>query len=351
MTQDMSDMKTYVAQVAAGDFLNEQEAEAAFNIIMSGDATPAQIGGFLMALRVRGEAVSEITGAARAMRAKALFIEAPDNAMDIVGTGGDGTGTYNISTGSALVVAGCGIPVAKHGNRALSSKSGAADALTALGMNNEADFDLVKQSIWEAGIGFLMAPRHHSATRHVAGPRVELATRTVFNLLGPISNPSGVKRQLTGVFSMDWLEPVAETLGALGCVKTWVVHGSDGSDEITTTGPTHVAALEDGKVSTFDISPADAGLPEAKPENLKGGDGEYNAAAIRSMLAGEPSAYRDVVLFNAAAALIIAEKASDLKEGVAQAAEAIDSGKAQAVLDKMVEITNSRNESEEQEDV
>ena len=350
MVQKMTDMKTFVAKVAAGEILDEKAAEQAFNIIMSGDATPAQIGGFLMGLRVRGEAVSEITGAARAMRAKALFIEAPNNAIDIVGTGGDGTGTYNISTGAALVVAGCGVPVAKHGNRALSSKSGAADVLTALGMNNEADFDLVHQSIWEAGLGFLMAPRHHSATRHVAGPRVELATRTIFNLLGPISNPSGVKRQLTGVFAKKWLEPIAHTLCNLGCEKTWVVHGSDGSDEITTTGITHVACLEDGKVTTFDISPADAGLPTAKPEDLKGGDVGHNAAAVRSLLMGEPSAYRDVVLLNAAAALIIAGKVTDLKAGVIKAAAAIDGGQAQAVLDKLVEITNIRRGPEEEEE-
>lgn len=351
MVQKITDMKTFVAKVATGEILDEKSAEQAFNILMSGDATPAQIGGFLIGLRVRGEAVSEITGAARAMRAKALFIEAPNNAIDIVGTGGDGTGTYNISTGAALVVAGCGVPVAKHGNRALSSKSGAADVLAALGMNNEADFDLVRQSIWEAGLGFLMAPRHHSATRHVAGPRVELATRTIFNLLGPISNPSGVKRQLTGVFAKEWLEPIAHTLCNLGCEKTWVVHGSDGSDEITTTGITHVACLEDGKVTTFDISPADAGLPTAKPEDLKGGDDGHNAAAVRSLLAGEPSAYRDVVLLNASAALIIAGEVADLKSGVSKAAAAIDGGQAQAVLDKLVEITNIRREPEEEEEM
>lgn len=350
MLQEMTNMKTFVAKVAAGEILDETAAELAFNLIMSGDATPAQIGGFLMGLRVRGEAVSEITGAARAMQARALYIEAPHNAMDIVGTGGDGTGTYNISTGAALVVAGCGIPIAKHGNRALSSKSGAADVLTALGMNNEADFDLVHQSIWEAGLGFLMAPRHHSATRHVAGPRVELATRTIFNLLGPISNPSRVKRQLTGVFAKEWLKPVAHTLRNLGCEKTWVVHGSDGSDEITTTGITHVACLEDGKVTTFDISPADAGLPTAKPDDLKGGDSAQNATAIRSLLIGKPSAYRDVVLLNAAAALIIAGEVEDLKAGVVRAAAAIDGGQVQTVLDKLVEITNSRREAEEEED-
>lgn len=347
MTMDMSDMKSYIAMVAGGTILTEKEAEEAFNIIMSGNATPAQIGGFLMALRVRGEEISEITGAARAMRAKALFIQAPDNAMDIVGTGGDGVGTYNISTAAALVLAGCEIPVAKHGNRALSSKSGSADVLTALGMNNEADIALVERSIWEAGIGFLMAPRHHSAMRHVAGPRVELATRTVFNLLGPICNPSRVKRQLTGVFSKDWIEPIAHTLKNLGCERTWVVHGSDGTDELTTTGVSYVASLADGAVTTFEVSPTDAGLEKAKPEDLKGGNSEYNAGAIRRVLAGETGPFRDVILYNTAAALIIADKAEDLKDGIALAAKSVDSGKAKAVLEKMIQITNSNNDPQE----
>ena len=334
-------MKSYIAKLGDGDSLSELEAEDAFNIIMSGNGTPAQIGGFLMALRVRGETISEITGAARSLRAKSLMVEAPDNAMDIVGTCGDSTGTYNISTGASLVLAGSGIPVAKHGNRALSSKSGAADVLTALGMNNEADFALIKKSIWEAGIGFLMAPRHHSAMRHVAGARVELATRTIFNILGPISNPSGVKRQLTGVYSRALVEPIAYALKNLGTERTWVVHGSDGTDELTTTGQSFVASLENGKISTFVISPRDAGLPESTLEDLKGGDGEYNAAAIINMLDGEPGPYRDVVLLNTAAALVIAERAKNLKEGVNIASEAIDSGKAKKTLLKMIEITNS----------
>ncbi len=347
MSNDLQDMKGFIAKAANGDVLSEEDAESAFNIIMSGDATPAQIGGFLMALRVRGESVSEITGAARAMRTKMLHIEAPDDAIDVVGTGGDDSGTYNISTGAAIVVAASGVPVAKHGNRALSSKSGAADTLGALGVNTDADFELVKEAIWEAGIGFLMAPRHHSAMRHVAGPRVELATRTVFNLLGPICNPSYVKRQLTGVFSKDWVEPVAETLAQLGCEKAWVMHGSDGTDELTTTGPSYVSALENGKVSNFEVSPEDAGLPVAKAEDLKGGDAEYNAKAVHAILDGEKNAYRDVVLYNASAALIVADKAADLKAGVEIAAEAIDSGKAKATLAKLVEITNSRNEEED----
>ncbi len=341
---DMPDMKNYIAAAAGGSPLNETQAEAAFNIIMSGDATPAQIGGFLMALRVRGETVEEITGAARAMRAKCLYVEAPDDAMDVVGTGGDATGTYNISTGAALVVAACGVPVAKHGNRALSSKSGAADTLAALGINTDADFDLIEQSIAEAGIGFLMAPRHHSAMRHVAGARVELATRTIFNLLGPICNPAGVKRQLTGVFAREWVEPVASTLGRLGSERAWVMHGGDGTDELTTTGVSHVSEWNSGKVTSFEVSPEDAGLPVAKPEDLKGGDAGTNAAALRAVLAGESGAYRDVVLYNAAAALVVADKASDLEAGVEMAADAVDSGKAQASLDRMIELTNSRNE-------
>jgi anthranilate phosphoribosyltransferase len=346
MSDEKADMKSFIAKVADGSSLNEADAQVAFDIIMSGDATPSQIGGFLMSLRVRGETVDEITGAAKAMRAKAVYVEAPENAIDVVGTGGDGSGTYNISTGAAIVVAACGVPVAKHGNRALSSKSGAADTLAALGVNNDADFELVKKSIWEAGIGFLMAPRHHSAMRHVAGPRVELATRTVFNLLGPICNPSGVKRQLTGVYAKEWVEPIAQTLGQLGSERAWVMHGSDGTDELTTTGPSFVSELKDGKVTNFEVGPEDAGLPIANFEDLKGGDAAYNAGAIHVMLDGEPSAYRDVVCFNAAAALLVADKVGNLKEGVELAVEAIDAGKAKNTLAKLVEITNSGDDGE-----
>lgn len=333
-------LKPYLATVANGTPLSESEAEAAFEIIMSGDATPAQIGGFLMALRVRGESVDEITAAARIMRAKALAVKAPANAIDIVGTGGDASGTLNISTGAAIVVAGCGVPVAKHGNRALSSRSGAADVLTALGVNIDCDLALLERAIAEANIGFMMAPRHHSATRHVAGPRVELATRTVFNLLGPLSNPAGVTRLLVGVFAREWVEPMAQVLGKLGAERAWVVHGSDGLDELTTTGPSIVASLEDGKVTTFEVSPADAGLPTAKPEDLKGGDGAFNAAAMRAMLGGAAGPYRDIVCYTAGAALLIAGRAKDLKDGAAQAAGAIDSGKAGTALERMAAITN-----------
>ena len=336
-------IKPLLNKVAAGQALSEPEAENAFNIIMSGDATPAQIGAFLMALRVRGETVDEITAAARIMRSKALMITAPKNAMDVVGTGGDASGTLNISTGSAIVVAGCGVPIAKHGNRALSSRAGAADVLGALGVNIDCEMPLIEKSIREAGIGFMMAPRHHSATRHVAGPRVELATRTIFNILGPLSNPAGVNRLLVGVFAKKWVEPMAEVLGKLGAEKAWVIHGSDGIDELTTTGPSYVSAYENGKVTNFEVSPADAGIPFSKTEDIKGGDAEENAKAMTAMLGGEKGAFRDIVIYTAAAALIVADKARDLKEGAAIAADAIDSGKAQKALDSMVSITNEGN--------
>ena len=342
MNDNAGNIKGFLAKVAGGASLDEAEAEQAFDIIMSGDATPAQIGAFLMGLRVRGETVDEITGAARIMRAKAHQVTAPDGAIDVVGTGGDGSGTLNISTGAALVVAGCGVPVAKHGNRALSSKCGAADVLAQLGVNIDADMELIERAIREANIGFLMAPRHHGATRHVAGPRIELATRTVFNILGPLSNPAMVKRLLVGVFSGDWVVPMAEVLGKLGVEKAWVVHGSDGLDELTTTGPSRVAAVEGGKVETFEVSPEDAGLPRAESDDLKGGDASYNAAAMRAMLAGESGPYRDVVIYTAAAALVVADKAGDLKQGAALAAAAVDGGAARAALDGMVAITNER---------
>jgi anthranilate phosphoribosyltransferase len=340
MNENMDQLKPLLAMVADGKSLSEQEAERAFEIIMTGNATPSQIGAFLMALRVRGETVDEITAAARIMRAKATHIKAPANAMDVVGTGGDGSGSLNVSTGAALVVAGCGVPVAKHGNRALSSRAGAADVLTALGVNIECDMSLIEKSIREAGIGFMMAPRHHSATRHVAGPRVELATRTIFNILGPLSNPAEVRRLMVGVFAREWVEPLAQVLGNLGAEKAWVVHGSDGLDELTTTGPSTVAALQDGKVTTFEVSPDDAGLAIAKPADLLGGDGDFNAKAMTAMLSGEASAFRDIVIFSAAAALIVADQASDLKEGAALAAESIDGGKARSALETMARITN-----------
>ncbi len=335
------DMKQLIGLVAGGQRLDVEQSRAAFDIMMSGDATPAQIGGFLMALKVRGETVDEITGGAMTMRAKAQAIDAPDNAIDVVGTGGDAHGTHNISTATALVVAGCGVPVAKHGNRAFSSRSGSADVLAALGVNLDADMALVRRALWEGGICFMMAPRHHGAMRNVGGPRVELGTRTIFNLLGPISNPAGVERLLVGVYAREWVEPIARVLGKLGARRAWVVHGADGMDEITTTGVTHVAELIDGAVRQFEVTPADAGLSRVSLDDLKGGDAATNAAAIRAVLAGEPGAVREIVLFNAAAALMIADQSEELKIGVTFAAAAIDSGAAQGKLDTLVRITNS----------
>jgi anthranilate phosphoribosyltransferase len=340
MNDTAANLKPLIAKVANGECLNQTEAVEAFDIIMSGNATPAQIGGFLMALRVRGETVDEITGAAKTMRAKALKVSAPDNAMDIVGTGGDGSGSYNISTAAAIVTAACGIPIAKHGNRNLSSKSGASDVLASLGVNLDADLPTVEKAIDEANIGFLMAPLYHGAMKHVGGPRVELGTRTIFNLLGPLTNPAGVKRQFSGAFSRDWIVPMATVLGNLGCEKAWVVHGSDGLDELTTTGLSYVAELSHGKVNELEVSPEDAGIERAHPQDLKGGDPDYNAKALKAVVDGISGPYRDVVLYNCAAALLIADKATNLKDGVAQAKAAIDDGRARETLDKLVAITN-----------
>jgi anthranilate phosphoribosyltransferase len=342
MTVDMDKMKALIARVAEGHTLGLEEARGAFEALMSGNATPAQMGGFLMALRVRGETIEEITGAAGVMRAKAVRIRAPEDAIDIVGTGGDAIGTWNVSTATSLVVAACGVPVAKHGNRALSSRSGAADVLTVLGVNTDADFALIERAIDEARIGFMMAPRHHVAMRNVAGPRVELGTRTIFNLLGPLSNPALVTRQLVGVFAERWIEPLAATLANLGSARAWVVHGSDGMDEITTTGPTAVAELRDGAVRRFTIAPEDAGLPRAELAALKGGTPAENGAAIMALLGGKPGAFRDIVLLNAAAALIVAGKVATLTEGAQRAVQAIDSGAAMATLSQLIAITNAR---------
>jgi anthranilate phosphoribosyltransferase len=336
----MDDFKAIIGKVATGATLTRQEAASAFDSMMSGEATPSQMGGLLMALRVRGETVDEITGAVSAMRAKMLPVKAPADAVDIVGTGGDGSGSVNVSTCAAFIVAGTGVPVAKHGNRALSSKSGAADVLAALGVKIELAPKQISRCIQEAGIGFMFAPSHHPAMKNVNPTRVELATRTIFNLLGPLSNPAGVKRQKIGVFSRQWVQPLAEVLRNLGSESIWVVHGSDGLDEVTLTGPTFVAALENGKIRSFEITPEDAGLPRADAAALKGGDANANAESLRGVLAGKPSAYRDVALFNAAAALVVAGKAKDLKDGVAQGKQAIDSGAAAQRLQKLIAVSN-----------
>lgn len=342
----MSGLKEFLPRLATGATLTETEAEAAFNVIMSGEATPAQIGAFLMALRVRGETVDEITAAAKIMRAKATRVQAPADAIDTCGTGGDASGTFNISTGAALVVAACGVPVAKHGNRAASSKSGSADVLQALGVNLDAETGRVEEAMRNINIGFLMAPRHHSAMRHVGPVRTELGTRTIFNLLGPLSNPAGARRQLMGVFSDQWLEPLATVLGRLGAIRAMVVHGADGLDEITTTGVTHVAEFKDGKVTRYDVTPEDADLSRAHPNDLKGGDAEENAGFIRDLLDGKAGPYRDIVCLNAGAALMVADKAATLKDGAAMAAAAIDSGKAKQTLADLVTISNRTAEAD-----
>ena len=337
----MDDFKSIIAKVATGTALSREEAASAFDRMMSGEATPSQMGGLLMALRVRGETVEEITGAVSAMRAKMLRVKAPADAVDVVGTGGDGSGSVNVSTCASFIVAGTGVPVAKHGNRALSSRSGAADVLSALGVKIDISPDHVGRCVKEAGIGFMFAPSHHPAMKNVGPTRVELATRTIFNLLGPLSNPAGVTRQMVGVFSKQWVQPLAQVLKNLGAKSVWVVHGSDGLDEITLTGPTFVAALEKGAIRTFDVTPEQAGLTRVHGEALKGGDAHANAVALQSVLDGMPSPYRDVALLNAAAALIVAGRAKDLREGVALGAKSIDNGAAAARLKHLITVSNN----------
>ena len=333
MSGDIDDFRGLLAKVGNGETLSIGEAERAFDIMTSGDATPAQMGAFLMGLKVRGETAQELAGGARALRAKMHGVKAPAGAIDIVGTGGDHHGTYNVSSCSAFVVAGAGVPVAKHGNRAFTSKSGAADVLSALGIGLDLPIEKLEQALVEARICFLMAPRHHGAMRNVAGPRVELApTRTIFNLLGPMSNPATVKRQLVGVFDRRWLKPVAEALGQLGLERALVVHGQDGMDELTTTTRSWAASLEDGKVREIEIAPEDVGVKRAAMTDLRGGDAAHNAAAIKAVLGGEKNAFRDIVVLNSAAALMVAGKASDLKQGAALAIQSIDNGKAAHAL-------------------
>ncbi|KRP85429.1 anthranilate phosphoribosyltransferase [Bradyrhizobium yuanmingense] len=337
----MDDLKSIIGKVATGASLSRDEAASAFDAMMSGEATPSQMGGLLMALRVRGETVDEITGAVAAMRAKMLTVQAPPEAVDIVGTGGDGSGSVNVSTCASFIVAGAGVPVAKHGNRALSSRSGAADVLASLGVKIDLKPEQVGRCVRECGIGFMFAPAHHPAMKNVGPTRVELATRTIFNLLGPLSNPAGVKRQMVGVFSKQWVQPLAQVLKNLGSDSAWVVHGSDGLDEITLTGPTFVSALHKGEIRNFEVTPEEAGLPRCEAGALKGGDADANAIALQSVLDGKPSPYRDVALLNAAAALVVAGRAKDLKEGVAIGVRSIDSGAANAKLKHLVTVSKS----------
>ena len=335
----MSDALKPLIDAAANAPLTREQAQTAFSILFEGEATPSQIGGFLMALRTRGETVDEYAAAAAVMRAKCHAVSAPAGAMDIVGTGGDGKNTLNISTATAFVVAGAGVTVAKHGNRNLSSKSGASDALIQMGLNVMVGPKVVEKALNEAGIGFMMAPMHHPAIAHVMPTRAELGTRTIFNILGPLTNPAGVKRQLTGAFSRDLIRPMAETLGQLGSEKAWLVHGSDGTDELTITGVSWVSALENGQVTNFEINPEDAGLPIHPFEDIIGGTPEENALDFNALLDGVQNAYRDAVLLNSAAALVVADVATDLKQGVEMARTSIDSGAARDKITAVARIT------------
>ncbi len=335
----MSDALKPLIGAAADRPLTRAEAEAAFEILFDGEATPAQMGGLLMALRTRGETVDEYAAAAAVMRAKCNKVTAPAGAIDIVGTGGSGKATLNISTATAFTVAGAGVPVAKHGNRKLSSNSGAADALGQNGVQVMIGPDVVERALAEVGIAFMMAPMHHPAIKHVMPVRAELGTRTIFNILGPLTNPAGVKRQLTGAFSRDLIRPMAETLAELGSEKAWLVHGSDGTDELTITGISWVSALENGVITDRELHPDEAGLPTHPFEAITGGTPEENGKALAAVLSGAKGAYRDAVLLNAAAALIVAGKVNTLPEGVEIASESIDSGKAIAKLHALAKLT------------
>ena len=332
----MDALKPTLAILQSGRPLTASEASTAFEVILSGEASPAQIGSFVTALRVRGETIDEIAAGVSVMRANAMKVKTPTHVLDTCGTGGDGSGSYNISTAVAIVAAACGAYVAKHGTLAQSSKSGSSDVLQALGVELNLTATALEQCINEVGIGFLFAPNHHAAMRHVAPIRKELGFRTIFNLLGPLSNPAGANRQLLGVFDKQWVEPLAHVLKKLGSERAWVVHGSDGMDELTTTGPSTVASLRKGEINVFEVTPEDAGLARAKPEDLVGGAPDENAAAMTALLEGEMGAYRDIVLFNTAAALLVCHKAETLKEGVEMAALAIDDGGARAVLANLV---------------
>lgn len=331
-------LRPALAKVASGETLTEAEAEDAFGVIMAGEATPAQIAGLVMAMRVRRETVAELAGAVRAMRARMTRVVAPEGAIDVVGTGGDASGSLNISTTVTFVLAGCGVVVAKHGNRALSSKTGAADVLTQLGVNVDVPLDRLPAIMAAAGCAFMFAPRHHAALRHAAGPRVELGTRTIFNLLGPLANPASVTRQLTGVFDPSWNRAMAEALQRLGSTDVWIVHGQ-GLDELSVAGPNQVASLANGEIREFVVHPEDAGLPVSPIATIKGGDAAENAAALQTVLEGAKGGYRDTVLLNAAGALIVAGRADDLREGVLIAAKSIDSGAALGTLDALRKAT------------
>ncbi|MEH6402432.1 MAG: anthranilate phosphoribosyltransferase [Sneathiella sp.] len=334
------DFKGLISAIAAGETLSTEEARLAFNTILSGDATPSQMGAFLMGLHLRGETTQELVGGVSVLREKASYINAPEGAIDLVGTGGDGFGTQNISTAAAFIVAGAGVPVAKHGNKAASSKSGTADVQAVLGINTECDMALTEKALFEAGIGFMVAYRHHGAMRHVGPTRVELGIRTIFNLLGVMSNPAAVKRQLTGVYDPRWMIPMTETLRELGSEHVWIMHGSDGLDELTTTGPSFVAELKDGNIREFEITPEEMGLKRVSLDDLKGGTPEENARDLLALLNGDKGPYRDIALLNAGAAILIGGKCDTVQEGIALANQSIDSGKALHAMEELKRITN-----------
>jgi anthranilate phosphoribosyltransferase len=336
----MDAFKPFIAKVATGATLTREEARSAFDTLLSGEVTAAQAGGFLMALRVRGETVDEIVGAVSALRARMVPVEAPDDAIDIVGTGGDNSGSYNVSTLASLIVAAAGVPVAKHGNRAASSKSGAADVLTALGVKVGSEPATISACIREAGVGFMFAPAHHASMRHVAPVRVELGTRTLFNLIGPLSNPAGVKKQVLGVFSEAWLEPLTQVLKSLGSQHVWTVHGADGLDELSTTGPTHVVALEDGQIRRFTVTPEDVGMTRVSIDAIRGGDAEHNAKALWDVAGGKRTPYRDIAVLNAAAGLVVAGAAPDLRAGIERAEAVLDTGAVAATLENLIAVSH-----------
>ncbi len=337
----MAELKPFIAKAANGEALSRAEARVAFDVMMSGEATPSQIAGFLMALRVRGETVDEITGAVEIMREKMLRVEAPADTIDIVGTGGDASGSYNISTCAAFIAAAAGLTVAKHGNRALSSRSGAADVLMALGVKIDIPPEKISESMREASLGFMFAPAHHSSMKFVGPTRVELGTRTIFNLLGPLSNPAGARRQVTGVYSRAWVEPLAQVLNNLGCEACWICYGEGGMDEIVPSGTTWIAELKDGNIRSFELTPEMADLKRSNLSDLKGGDAAHNADALRHVLQGKASAFADAALMTAGAALVVASKAADIKAGVKQAQEAVRAGAAEKTLARLIEVSNS----------
>ncbi len=335
------ELKDLLERAASGSTFDDVEIGSALDRLSVDDATDIQRAAFLMALRVRGETIAEISGAARFLRERMLSVDAPEGAVDIVGTGGDSHGTYNVSTCAALVAAGAGLTVAKHGNRSVSSKSGASDVLDALGVKIDLTPEQCGRVLSEAGIAFLWAPMHHPTMKTWAPARGAMKIRTIFNLLGPIANPARVRRQVVGVFDLRWVEPVADALKQLGAERAWVVHGADGMDELTTTGPTTVAEVADGEVAVFELTPQQAGLPTASIEKLKGGDAAVNAAAIRDVLDGKKSAFRDIVLFNAGAALVVGDRAANIADGVERAAAAIDDGRAKAALEKLLKASHA----------